>query len=60
LRYAPLEVSPVPLIPQESRTLHFNQLLNEENKKMNQKQQSFREDPLGKRGSTIKSKTSIS
>jgi hypothetical protein len=30
LRFAPLGVSPVPLIPQESRTLHFNQLANEE------------------------------
>jgi hypothetical protein len=29
-RYAPLGVSPVPLIPQESRTLHSNQLVNEE------------------------------
>jgi hypothetical protein len=26
LRYAPLGVSPVPLIPQETRTLHSNQL----------------------------------
>jgi hypothetical protein len=39
-RFAPLEVSPVPLIPQESRTLHSNQLVNEE-KKMSRKQQSF-------------------
>jgi hypothetical protein len=36
-RFAPLGVSPVPLIPQESRTLHSNQLVNEENEKANQK-----------------------
>ncbi|MFD1358801.1 hypothetical protein ACFQ4X_12860 [Fictibacillus halophilus] len=41
-RFAPLEVSPVPLLPQESRTLHSNQLFNEENEKINQKQKSFR------------------
>jgi hypothetical protein len=28
-RFAPLGVSPVPLIPQESRTLHSNQLVKE-------------------------------
>jgi hypothetical protein len=33
LRIAPLEVSPVPLIPQESRTFHSNQLVNEDNEK---------------------------
>jgi hypothetical protein len=63
-RFAPTEVSPVPLIPQdkegfdsvtpheenvififeESRTLHSNQLVNEENEKKSQKQQSFREE----------------
>jgi hypothetical protein len=32
-RFAPSGVSPVPLIPQESRTLHSNQLVNEEMKK---------------------------
>jgi hypothetical protein len=42
-RFAPLGVSPVPLIPQESRTLLSNQLVNEENEKTTQKQQSFRE-----------------
>jgi hypothetical protein len=36
------------LLPQESRTLHSNQLVNEENKKMSQKQQSFREEPFYK------------
>jgi hypothetical protein len=45
----PLEVSPVPLLPQESRTLHSNQLVNEENEKMSQKQQTFREEPNKKR-----------
>jgi hypothetical protein len=44
-RYAPLGVSPVPLIPQESRTLHSNQLVNEENEKNDHKQQSFRKQP---------------
>jgi hypothetical protein len=29
LRHAPVGVSPVPLIPQESRTLHSNQLVKE-------------------------------
>jgi hypothetical protein len=38
-RFAPLRVSPVPLIPQESRTFRSNQLANEENEKMIQKQQ---------------------
>jgi hypothetical protein len=28
-RFAPLGVSPVPLVPQESRTLRFNQLVEE-------------------------------
>jgi hypothetical protein len=32
--FAPLEVSPVPLIPQESHTLHSNQLFNEEGNKI--------------------------
>jgi hypothetical protein len=48
-RFAPLEVSPVPLLPQESRTFHSNQLVNEENEKMSQMQQSFREEPNKKR-----------
>jgi hypothetical protein len=39
LRLAHLGVSPVPLIPQESRTFRSNQLANEENVKMIQKQQ---------------------
>jgi hypothetical protein len=32
-RFAPLGVSPVQLIPQESRTLRSNQLVEEENNK---------------------------
>ncbi|MGP4081191.1 hypothetical protein ACTWQL_14880 [Pseudalkalibacillus sp. R45] len=38
-------VSPVPLIPQESRTLLSNQLAQGEFFKMTQKQQSFRKEP---------------
>jgi hypothetical protein len=42
-RYAPLGVSPVPLIPLESRTFHSNQHVKDENeKKKDLKQQSFR------------------
>jgi hypothetical protein len=37
-RFAPLGVSPVPLIPLESRTLRSNQLFNEEELKKDQKQ----------------------
>jgi hypothetical protein len=33
-RNAPLGVSPVTLIPPESRTLHSNQLISEDNEKM--------------------------
>jgi hypothetical protein len=44
LRFAPLGVSPVPLIPQESRTFRSNQHDNEENEKMTQKKQSFRRE----------------
>jgi hypothetical protein len=36
-RYAPIGVSPVPLVPQESRTLHSNQFINEDNCKNNLK-----------------------
>jgi hypothetical protein len=39
-RSAPLGVSPVPLIPLESRTLHSNQLVNEE-KRNKTKETSF-------------------
>ncbi|MGP4078792.1 hypothetical protein ACTWQL_02675 [Pseudalkalibacillus sp. R45] len=39
-------VSPVPLIPQESRTLLSNQLAQGEFLKMTQKQQSFRKEPF--------------
>jgi hypothetical protein len=40
-RFAPLGVSPVPLIPQESRTLLSNQLANEGNEKNDPKATIF-------------------
>ncbi|MGP4082368.1 hypothetical protein ACTWQL_20980 [Pseudalkalibacillus sp. R45] len=39
-------VSPVPLIPQESRTLLSNQLAQGEFLKITKKQQSFRKEPF--------------
>ncbi|MGP4081943.1 hypothetical protein ACTWQL_18830 [Pseudalkalibacillus sp. R45] len=42
-------VSPVPLIPQESRTLLSNQLAQGVFLKMTQKQPSFRKEPKRKR-----------
>ncbi|WP_156418841.1 hypothetical protein [Fictibacillus sp. FJAT-27399] len=40
-----LWVSPVPLLPQESRTFHSNQLINGVFTKMFRKQQSFSKEP---------------
>ncbi|WP_443141802.1 hypothetical protein [Pseudalkalibacillus sp. R45] len=45
-------VSPVPLIPQESRTLLFNQLAQSNFLKITQKQQSFRKEPKLKKHAT--------
>ncbi|MGP4078811.1 hypothetical protein ACTWQL_02775 [Pseudalkalibacillus sp. R45] len=42
-------VSPVPLIPQESRTLLSNQLAQGKFFKMTQKQQSFGKEPFKNR-----------
>ncbi|MGP4080236.1 hypothetical protein ACTWQL_09990 [Pseudalkalibacillus sp. R45] len=42
-------VSPVPLIPQESRTLLSNQLAQGDFSKNDSKQQSFRKEPIYKR-----------
>ncbi|RZT21679.1 hypothetical protein EV282_0743 [Fictibacillus sp. BK138] len=41
-REVSIGVSPVPLIPQESRTLGSNQLVMEEIKKMNKKEHTFK------------------
>jgi hypothetical protein len=51
-RQAPLEVSPVTLIPLESRTLRSNQLVNE-GVKMTQKHQSFRKEPKKQAGFSL-------
>jgi hypothetical protein len=45
----PAGVSPVTLIPQESRTLHSNQHVTGGKSQKSQKQQSFRKEPLLKR-----------
>ncbi|ANX14358.1 hypothetical protein ABE41_020300 [Fictibacillus arsenicus] len=47
-RFAPLEVSPVPLIPQESRTFRSNQLINEVSLKNNSK--AFNQNKIVKNG----------
>jgi hypothetical protein len=48
LRFAPLGVSPVPLIPQESRTLRSNQLVNE-GYSQNNSRQHFLKNALNKK-----------